>query len=142
MFLVLGTMWNIKNSREIIGHIYEVSPSYTEVLEIEENPYSDEPYHYLRKGQKFFHNFNEFVKNRAILRDTAQRGGFGKVKKGALYGECNRTVCTNEAHYEHRDLVGKHYCLPCAKKINQLCGENVVPLPFHLGSNVVLRGDE
>ena len=123
MFLVLGTVWNIKNSREIIGHIYEQSPSYTEVIEVEENPHSDLPFHYLRKDQKFFYNFEEFVKNRAVRRDTA--------KKGQLFGQCSRTVCTNEAHYEHRDLVGQYYCLSCAKKINSLCGENVVPLPFH-----------
>ncbi len=129
MFLVLGTRRNMLHAREIIGHLYENAPSYTEVIEVEENPYSDEPYHYLRKNQQFFHNFEEFVKNRAVRRDTA--------KKGQLFGQCSRTVCTNEAQYEHRDLVGQHYCFPCAKKINELCGENVVPLPFAFHSRVV-----
>lgn len=122
MFLVLGTPRNAMNSRLIMGHLYEVPPSYTEVIEVEENPHSDLPFYYLRKGQKLFTSYAEFSQLYLELRESA--------RKGDLYGQCNRTVCNGEAQFEHRDMPGKFYCLKCAKKINQLCGEALFELPI------------
>lgn len=124
MFLVLGTQFNKMNAIEIIGHLFEVAPSYTEVVEVHCNPYSDLPLYYLGRRQ-MFESFEDFTHQRALHRLNA--------KKGSLYGECSRSVCTNEAHYEHRDLVGQHYCLKCARKINQSCNDDtVVPIPFQI----------
>lgn len=122
MFLVLGTPRNVMNSRLIMGHLYEVPPSYTDVIEVEENPHSDLPFFYLKKGQKLFVSYTEFDRLHSELRQSA--------KKGDLYGECNRGVCTDEAQFEHRDMPGKFYCLKCAKKINQLCEEVLFELPI------------
>lgn len=44
--------------------------------------------------------------------------------------KCNRTVCNNPAHPKaiHKD-IHKAYCIPCARKINELNGMILIPMP-------------
>jgi len=44
--------------------------------------------------------------------------------------KCARTVCNNSpAICKHTDYLGRMYCVPCARKINDAAGKTIVIIP-------------
>jgi hypothetical protein len=41
------------------------------------------------------------------------------IPKGDKHGECNRAACHNRPAIHWNRVMEKHYCTPCARRINE-----------------------